>query len=35
MKGVNKAILLGYVWKDPTIRSTKNGKQDCTSRYGN
>ena len=27
MKGVNKAILLGYVWKDPTIRSTKNGNK--------
>ena len=27
MKGVNKAILLGYVWKDPTIRATKNGNK--------
>ena len=25
MKGINKAIILGYVWKEPTIRSTKNG----------
>jgi single-strand DNA-binding protein len=25
MKGVNKAIILGNVWKDPTIRDTKNG----------
>jgi len=24
MKGVNKAIIVGNVWKDPTIRSTKN-----------
>ena len=27
MKGINKAIILGYVWKDPTIRSTKNGNK--------
>ena len=25
MKGINKAIILGYVWKEPTIRATKNG----------
>ena len=25
MKGVNKAIILGHVWKDPMIRDTKNG----------
>ena len=27
MKGINKAIILGYVWKEPTIRSTKNGSK--------
>ena len=27
MKGINKAIILGYVWKEPTIRSTKNGNK--------
>jgi single-strand DNA-binding protein len=27
MKGINKAIILGYVWKDPTIRATKNGSK--------
>ena len=25
MKGINKAIILGRVWKDPTIRETTNG----------
>ena len=25
MKGINKAIIIGNVWKDPTIRDTKNG----------
>jgi len=25
MKGVNKAIIVGNVWKDPTIRDAKNG----------
>ena len=24
MKGINKAIILGNVWKDPVIRTTKN-----------
>jgi single-strand DNA-binding protein len=27
MKGINKAIILGYVWKEPTIRATKNGSK--------
>ena len=27
MKGINKAIILGYVWREPTIRSTKNGNK--------
>ena len=27
MKGINKAIILGYVWKEPTIRATKNGNK--------
>ena len=25
MKGINKAIILGYVWNETTIRATKNG----------
>jgi len=24
MKGINKAIILGNVWKDPVVRTTKN-----------
>ena len=24
MKGINKVILVGSVWKEPTIRTTKN-----------
>jgi|TARA_R100001530_G_scaffold109759_2_gene77125 single-strand DNA-binding protein len=27
MKGINKAILVGSVWKDPVIRDTKNGSK--------
>jgi single-strand DNA-binding protein len=27
MKGINKVILLGNVWKEPTVRDTKNGSK--------